>query len=625
MKGLAAVVLIFAVLLCACDYGAIQASIIEEIYEPSSLTAPTEFTETVSVTATTVTTAATTVTSALVLSETTAETTTEFLSDFSFEVGEEENTYYLTNISGSFKKITDFGIFAYYAESTGAAIRKLEIYYDDREASLDITYVNGKADIENYELWFNPLTEDIPEAAVSLSPNESCKIIILPPYGIRPPTVVSLPDGVLVTPASFVYNDEGLRFRSDTSVAYSLDHKKAAFTSATDNTLYYISAEDMEPVFIDENVHNFEMAASGDGIAYTDSESDYANLYLWDGKEKHHVTETCYLPSKLWISPDGKTVLFQEKIENYVYYCYYTDGEITLIDEERIEPIAIADGGSIIYYKKGKALYVQRYGDYENRLKVVDYSGIDKSLQYSFNTDNTEMIYADGKNTYIIKNGIFIYETSDEIEYRSSLHLFPDSAVKPDSFAGTLYAGNDWNLRYIDDNFVMHTIINDVAGEVSNRYVDCKVSRDGNVVNFKLRNQIYRYDLRDPENILNYNITQNVKYMIPTENASSIYYFTEDHKLYFKSIDKAEVLLASDLLEYREVYDYNCNSYIVNDDEMYFINGGALYFTDKVSVTKLTGDELYFERLLVIDGEAHLLGVMGEYDYILTKDGKLIA
>ncbi|MDR0903775.1 MAG: hypothetical protein LBM59_04010 [Ruminococcus sp.] len=438
MKRLSAVILVIAVIFCSCNYATENASIVEEIYEISTLPASIDLTTTESVSETTVITSAleTTETTIETTAETTAVTTTDFLSDFAFEATDEENTYILTNISDRFRTITDFGIFAYYVESTGAVIRKFEVYYDERERPLEINYVNGKADLEHPKLWFNPLMEDIPELAVSLSPDETCKIIISPPYGIRPPTVVSNPELGKLTPANYVYNDEGLRIRSDTkttiytddgkeiqiddemspfsSVAYSLDHKEAAFTAVTDNTLYYISAEDMEPVFVDYYVHNFEMAASGDGIAYTDSKGDYANLYLWDGKENHLITENCYLPSRLLISPDGKTVLFQEKVDNIIKYYYYTNGEITFIDEH-IEPIAIADGGSIIYYEKDRALYVQKYGDNENRLKVVDYSDKSNSMQYRFNTDNTEMIYADGKYTYIIKNGSDIYETSDEI------------------------------------------------------------------------------------------------------------------------------------------------------------------------------------------------------------------
>ncbi|MDR0903774.1 MAG: hypothetical protein LBM59_04005 [Ruminococcus sp.] len=171
----------------------------------------------------------------------------------------------------------------------------------------------------------------------------------------------------------------------------------------------------------------------------------------------------------------------------------------------------------------------------------------------------------------------------------------------------------------------MHTIVNDVAGEVSNRYVNCKVSRDGNIVNFKLRNQVYRYDLRDPQNILNYNITQNVKYFIPTDNASSIYYFTEDNKLYYKNIAEKEVLIASGLLPYDDVANDNVNCFIVNEDEMYFINGGKLYFTDKETATVITGDERKFERLDVEYGLAYLYDLNKSLQYILTKDGKLLS
>jgi hypothetical protein len=623
MKKISSLIIAFLLSFCACSYETVQPK--SAVTEDTSAETYISMIDDIEVTE----------------SQTTTFDIPQIDLDFLFEATDEENTYYLTNVSGHFIKITDFSVIADYADATGIPKRRIEVYFDDREYPLFIDYIDGKADLENVDLYFNPFTEDIPEIAIPLSPNESCRIVLIPPYEIKLPETAEISDKL--TPPKFIYNDYGLYFddywndeawegkttiyRTDGKYVttkfdmdvwhdyldYSLDKTKAAFIQSVGYQLYYISAEDMEPIFIDYHAQYFKMALSGNGIAYTDSEMSNAYLYLWDGKEKTKITEKCYDPDVFYISPDGKGVLYKE---SSIGYYYYENGESTFI-EKKIEPIALADNG-YIYYKKDNALYVQKGGDTENRITLLE-SKEDLHFSYNFNANLTEMMYSSNGELYIIEDGEKITKISDTIEYGSGLHLFPDKMAQKaafgiESFAGTLYLSNDHNLYYFDENFQLHILIENVINEETNFPLDYKLSRGGNIFTVKIYDTIYRMDINEPNKMTEYDIDENVEYFIPTEDGNGIFYFTDNQELMFMKQGEEVTLLLKDIGDLREDYFL-----IINNDELLFINDDKLTFADSKSA-KILNDDLYFVQVNIQNGVMYLYGKHSEYHYLLTPE-----
>jgi hypothetical protein len=399
-----------------------------------------------------------------------------------------------------------------------------------------------------------------------------------------------------------IYNADGRYIKTEDSMEvwndyldYSLDRKKAAYIQMVGYQLYYISAEDMKPVFIDYHAQYFKIALSGNAVAYTDSDYSNAHLYLWDGNKKTLITENCYDPEVFLISPDGKTVLYQEKVNQRHNFYYYTNGTVTFIEED-IEPIAISDNG-IVYYKKDNIhdnhLYVQKGGDIENRLKLHEVKDSVLPDDYGFNKDLTEMIcYFDGE-VFIIKNGELVNTFKDD--YSTDNHFFPDSVATygydvkifgTDTFAGTFYIPKDRNLYCFDENLKLIKVFDGVINNRTHRPIDYKLSRDGEILTVKLNNKMFRYEINDPESLYEYDVPHKIEFLIPADDGNSIYYFTQDGKLFYMMPNEEPHLLASDLVKFGDNFRDNNNCTIVGNNEMFFLNGGSLYFTDGVTLSK---------------------------------------
>jgi hypothetical protein len=642
MKRISSVIIAILLSFCACSYETVQPK--SAVVEDTSAETYISIIDDIEVTET----------------QTTTFDIPKIDPNFLFEAADEENTYYLTNISEHFNKITDFSVIAYYADATGIPNRKIEVYFDGRESPLDINYIDGVADLEDVDMWFNPLMEDIPEIAIPLSPNESCKIVLIPPYEIKLPETSEV--SFELTPPEFIYNDYGLYFdnywneetrESKTTIYrtdgknittkfdmnvwnddldYSLYHTKAAFIQSVGYQLFYISAEDMEPIFIDYHAQYFKMALSGNGIAYTDSEMSNAYLYLWDGKEKTKITEKCYDPEEFFISPDGQGVLYKEYKDGALGYYLYKDGESTFVGKN-IEPIALADDG-YIYYENNSGLYVQKGGNIDNRITLFESKDENLRYSYGFNKDLTEMIYESDNKFYIVKDFNTIIPISDNFDYVEGYNIFPANTARDvseniygiDSFAGTLYLSFDKNIYCLDDNFELQVLVkNAVPPEAQYLYMtDYQLSRDGRNFIIKSYSEIYRIDLQSPNAIEKYDINDKVSHFVLPDDGKGLYYFTEKQEMWFVQRDSEPRLLTSDLPEYDLNSYYNNYCQIINNNELYFLSGGAFCYSDGKTFEKLTPDEQYFVQLSVNCGIMHLYGRYGEYFYLVMNDGTFI-
>jgi chitodextrinase len=80
--------------------------------------------------------------------------------------------YKLTNVGDSPVYDIQFELITDYALNCKEDIQKLVIHYIDREGPDEITWKDGKPNLEDMESWFNPLTEDIPDTTINLYPGE---------------------------------------------------------------------------------------------------------------------------------------------------------------------------------------------------------------------------------------------------------------------------------------------------------------------------------------------------------------------------------------------------------------------------------------------------------------------
>ncbi|MDR0903776.1 MAG: hypothetical protein LBM59_04015 [Ruminococcus sp.] len=439
-----------------------------------------------------------------------------------------------------------------------------------------------------------------------------------------------------------IYNTDGRYIQTKDSMEvwndhldYSLDKKEAAYIQSVGYQLFYISAEKMEPVFIDYHAQFFKMALSGNAIAYTDSQYTNAYLYLWDGSEKTLITKKCYDPENFLISPDGKTVLYQEKVNQTVKAYLYSHGNLTFIEDD-IEPLAITDNGIVYYIKSERlveTLYVQKGDDAENRLKLHE---IDDSVigdDYVFNKDLSELICVSGDEVFIIKDGKLVNSFTDK--YRNDNHFFPDSiaievkylpverknfrAFGTDTFSGTFYIKEDRNLYCFDEDFNLVKVFDGVMNNRTLKPIDYKLSRGGEILTVKLNNKMFRYEITDPNSLYEYDVPHKIEFIIPAADGNSIYYFTEDYKLYYMKPNEEPLLLISDLEEYDDEPRENNYCAIINNNEMYFLNGGTIYYTDGSVIKKQASG---FSSLNFYNGVIILSGKNS--DSVVTKDGKII-
>ncbi|MDR0943133.1 MAG: DUF5050 domain-containing protein [Ruminococcus sp.] len=473
-------------------------------------------------------------------------------------------------------------------------------------------------------------------------------------------------DGLLITHGynekysgnTFIFRADGEQITTKDTMAvwnnyldYSLDNKKAAYIQSAGYQLFYISDEDMEPVFIDYYAQYFKIAPSGNGIAYSDSDEYKANLYLWDGKEKHLITEKCYEPYAFFISPDGQTVLYSQTDNGKKSWYCYTNGRSTLVGTN-INPFAITDNGEIIYYMNDNAVYAQKKNE-QLRL-LYDMSEGEKTLTYSFNKDRTEIMYAIDDNLYISKDAekpICILTGMEEIEGDELPHLFPDKIAKTggsdgvygiDSFAGTFFTNN--NLYYIrgfdDGKFTAETILSDIANEGNDpedkdhtsydgKEMNYNISRDGRIITYLKNNVIYRYDVYEKKTETPFLITGEAQFYFPTEKGDAVYYFNTGKALYYAVPDGEKMLVIGGLMDFATHWrDFVFDDVVIDGDKLYFINEGIVWCCDGKDEVQISADGDFYTEIELQGGLIALTGLTFGNNItdnaVLTRDGTLI-
>ncbi|MDR0223099.1 MAG: hypothetical protein LBI38_06165 [Oscillospiraceae bacterium] len=342
----------------------------------------------------------------------------------------------------------------------------------------------------------------------------------------------------------------------------SLDNTKAAFVVSDDGysagTLYYASGKG-KPEKIADDVVNFVLADSGDGVAFYnnfDPNARLADLSLYDARngETHKLDNNAYFTDSYdyyyvaagffaVISPDGKTVAYKA---DYSDGGYKTKININGKAEDlgvNIQPVAVADGAKYIYHIKtrenGEALYVSK-GPAAEEIRLDRVSAYN---DFHLNADYSQIVFTnyDGKS-YVSANG---GEKSLIAQY--SVDKFLVSAdigyvrKKPEDYYNSMsisvYGLGDFRNRafssggeinYIDGAFERTSVAKSVYGGA-----EPTITKDGKWVYYVS----YGYELKkvsvtDPETAVT--VAKEVYGFAVAKDGNTVYYVNYDGDLYSK-------------------------------------------------------------------------------------------
>jgi hypothetical protein len=422
-------------------------------------------------------------------------------------------------------------------------------------------------------------------------------------------------------------------------VDYSLDRKKAAFMQQIGWQLYFISEDDFEPVLIDHYVYCFKMSASGNGVAYTDSEYPNAYLYLWDGETSELVTEKCYDPYDFCISPDGKTIGYNEydnETERFSGYFYNNGKSLSLGEGTRV--FAVTDNARTVFFTvDGEYLYAQHGDDIDTRVLLATDNSGRGLFDYSFNKDMTEMMYTNGDEINIIKTGsekYKIFQIQNKKEFEPRYRIFPPyTSVKYndfeiygiDSFADTYYLTYYDTIVHITEDFHAEITASDVKTRYSPHMITPQVSTYGNILTYETNGQIRRMDFSDPENTDVCLTDEPILFFVSTNDGSGLYYFNEKTELYFIDEQNNKTLVCNDVVDkYGLDNDYhstgNFRMALFEDKKLYFLSDEKLLFSDggpAKEIPSATGEVFSIE---LISGMLNAHSDDGEF---LSADGEI--
>jgi len=182
---------------------------------------------------------------------------------------------------------------------------------------------------------------------------------------------------------------------------------------------------------------SYALSDSGQAAAYV-SETDasgHGTLYLYDARRdsSEEISSGVLSEGAIALSPDGRSVSFiGEYFGEHDYGCFVSvNGGKPQRVTDRAVPVAVADGGSPLYFYSGGILYASADG---KNTKLTDSVGYYADTDCWFSEDYREVVYSDGGTCYISTDGAEGLKLADSPA--AGLILPKDAAVK--SFGGAV-------------------------------------------------------------------------------------------------------------------------------------------------------------------------------------------
>lgn len=180
-----------------------------------------------------------------------------------------------------------------------------------------------------------------------------------------------------------------------------IDGSIAAFLTEN-KELYVVDGQRLKKIA--DDVHHFEISASGEGIAYAQKYVDqYAlTLYCVPERMSREVTDAL---SRLdfSLSPDGQTVAYYEQSEDAEVLMYHRDGKSHTVTEEQTDLVGLCDNGKYIYAVCSKARDRSVLCAFNSRGKKQELGAI-SSISIKFNDDHRQIMFYNNGETYVSVN-----------------------------------------------------------------------------------------------------------------------------------------------------------------------------------------------------------------------------
>ena len=189
---------------------------------------------------------------------------------------------------------------------------------------------------------------------------------------------------------------------STPSTSSSLNGKVTALLT-DEGDLYVINGKKI--VKVDEDVEDFQLSASGKGLAYVIDEDDEYTMKLYTVSSKKDVTVTDELYSLNYaISPDGKSVVYMVDDDDETEVMYFKGKDSTKVASDVESILGLSNNGKYIYV-------VSENDDGESILYSYNKKGERENLgdidsdTVRFNDDHTQIMFYHDDKTYISNKG----------------------------------------------------------------------------------------------------------------------------------------------------------------------------------------------------------------------------
>lgn len=337
-----------------------------------------------------------------------------------------------------------------------------------------------------------------------------------------------------------------------------------------DDVLYLVDKGKVSEI-TDDEISSVAVSANGKTVAYVSDDC----VYVYNGGKPKQIAElesdyACYPV----ISPDGKIVAFADYDDDDIVTYVWKGGSKPINLETDIIPIAVSNGGKMLYGKSNGNLY------YVNGLKKDAEEKIDSySYIRGLSTDHTKLVYIDGGKTYCF---------NPKIDGDSGMRAYNGSAF---AMADCYYKTSYYSFPYIDnfDNFYIAT--SDAIHNVlrKGKEYDCEKNIIKDIEDICLSDDMKSFVYIDDDYTLfkgkvsnaknAKEIDDNVVSVKANNTLSSVYYLDDDNKLYYLGKDEK---ISSDVKRYVVTESGVC---VFTDDDgnlYYSVKGGAKKKVEKI-------------------------------------------
>jgi hypothetical protein len=378
-------------------------------------------------------------------------------------------------------------------------------------------------------------------------------------------------------------------------------------------TLYYVNGSNVTRIA--EDVHDFMLADSGNGVVYWldyDSEFNIAELHLFNGSESALVNIEAHFegnanPGYTVISPNGRTVFYLMDVVQGSWNTGFesvsfisTNGGRGEEFHPNITPTAISDNAKHIYYVRHSTdesrLVVQNGINTSDTVRLCPEGGNDGVF---FNRDYSQVVVNTQGDARISVNGgdsqrfsnttIRMFYVPRNGQVRGGEHILMMSHMRSNTtvygfsdFRNKIFRGQDGSLYMIDRNY-------ERGGRFTNDAHTVTLSNDGNRLFFMdSSNRLRSMSASNPEGEAVTIATGVTNYVLG--RSGMVYYVNTRNELIRTGVNEGNENDSSIAESVHEVTVAGNGTVFFITDFSWARDEGTLYFTTGTSANKVRDD-----------------------------------